>query len=167
MPSYSRDFSLNNGDRVTRLNTNPDIICKSSFYAGALEGFLDNNPTTAYVKVTVAPWSLNNNKNIFSLSAYNSAHAYLATIEGDFPCPDECIPPEPQIVEPNNSFDIADIRDALGFTGIALLNVHSATRPVGSLIYETRCIYPVTGSDPNWDAHYGEDDPAYISEMTV
>lgn len=163
--AFSRDFDTTIGDTNNGLSQNPDIICKSSFNAVNLKSIVNAFPTTRFVRVISGLWSLDNRKKIFSMELWDNTQNTpnkLITIEADFPCPDNCIPPEP-FLPAENSFNIGHLNSALAYDGIKILNVHSARRIVNGGQVETHSIYPVTGQPGNWDSHWEPTDPAYIS----
>lgn len=146
-------------------NANPPLMHKTSFEVQNVENLL-STANISFIRVIVKPWSSNANRNIFVMIACDSDGNDITELEGDFPCPQNCIPPD-TMIPPNNTFDLDDLGAVLRKDGIKFVNVHFSKRPEFGGLMDTESIYAVTGTEGDWKAWTDDGDPIYISETTA
>jgi|GEM_PF-4183260 len=167
---YSRPFDRDalTGDTFRRLADMPSgEVCKTGFERNDILNWFGRplNATLHYVAIITTRRAADN-KRIFAMKAFNSVGAPLQSdiLEGDLPCPDNCIPPEGIYEEEaiDNTILKDHIINVLNF-GATYLNVHSSLRFSNNNPLSTHSIYGLTGMLPNLVVHTGPNDPVYTS----
>ena len=165
--AFSREFNHdpNNGDLLRRPSDGlPPVVCKTGFFISHIIDWMGNlnNTNLHFVAIHTIRRQIDQQR-IFIMASYNREGVFLDVLEGDLPCPNNCVPPEDSILPPDNTFSREHLMMVREYDDIDILNVHSALRFGDNLTQETHSIYPVVGVDDNADERTGPDDPVFTS----
>lgn len=124
----------------------PDTILKTSFLKEKIE-LLIASPNAQTIQIGVLKF---NGVEYFTMYSLDNEGEILSGTIGDFPCPENCIPPESVIEKDSlnpgrlvHKFDVLDLRDILSHHNeIKYLNVKRATHGLAKT--PTVAIYAVT-----------------------
>src|SRR5687768_33234 len=85
---YSRNYDHIN-DSLAPFT--PGEICKTTFIVEKIRYLLE---VENLAKLHIGAIRLLDNKMYYLINALNSTNDIIRTIVGDYPCPDDCVPPE-------------------------------------------------------------------------
>ena len=139
MPDYSRRFKFTNPADVFAA---PGMeLYKTNFIKEKIKEVLRRWPNATLAKVGTY-FNQQYEKQCFQLTIYEE-DSFCEIIEGDFPCPNQCIPPDPMIVY-NNSFDVGSIWNVVNQDNCVYLVVRYSALNLGG---PSTCIYGVVAEN--------------------
>ena len=121
-PFRHRSQFPNNYDILQQCPTTGVEVCKTSFREHQVRNFLDLNPTATEFKVIQKAIS---GRNYFVLQARIGGNDQEIFLFGDLPCPDKCIPPEKELLNP--IFDRGHIVQVINTTHCFWIQLHRSS----------------------------------------
>lgn len=170
---FSRKFDHDGADKDVW--TNPDLTSQDVIMTTFIKDkvyYLIDTPGIKFIKIGII--ELGENIEYFTMSAIGENGKVLKAICGDYPCPDQCIPPA-ALIPHDNTFLKSDIEEILQYSPhISFINVQLADRAIsGGLKKTTLGIYGLIGNYvpgsgfPTPVSLRTKDHPVFISIHTV
>ena len=162
MANYSEKFSFDSPADIFSPD-DPLNLYKTSFIKERVTEAINQHLTAnkAIVSTFIHPGF---KKECFKLTFYFNQNI-LGELLGDFPCPDQCVPPALED-HFNNTFDIIDISEVVTQDLCVYLNIRLALNNKNTSLEYSTCIYGVITSSGNLVEKRNNGDKVFISNTS-